>query len=90
MLVKIDDKFDVWISSDIKCLIGERGLTDSTFLTVRIQEGIQRGQIRDVTFRRGRKSLILYAGGWGILTHASVDSILSRIEKAQETSRSTA
>ncbi len=89
MLVQIDAEFDVWVDHDIKALIGLKGL-ESTFMITRIQEGIQRGQIRDVSFKRGKRTLLIYCGGWGVVTHVASKTILSKITEALKESRGSA
>ena len=80
MLIQIDNKMELWIDDSMIMMLGEAGLK-STFTQTRIAEGMKKGLVFDTSFKKGKKSLLLYPSGQSIITHVSA----AKIEKLLST-----
>ena len=83
MLILIDKIHNLWIDDSFIAMVGEEGL-ESTFTKTRIAEQITKGRCLDVSFRKGKKSLLVYPSGLSVVTSISVGIILRRCEEQKE------
>lgn len=76
MLLLIDAALGLWIDDSMVMMMGEEGL-ESSFILSRLNENVKKGTTFDASFRKGKKSLLLYPSGQSVITHISA----SKIEK---------